>query len=496
MQLNKIEAKVYEAIKEKKKINLEDLLLFLKEINEDTIRRSLEILKREGLIDENTIISKKYSLDKNGLVALENGFIEENFCNYIKDKKIKISDLSTLEIPKLKKEEISLAFGLAKKKNYVTIVDGFIFVSEGFSAEVEKEKQILESIKSNKSVSKQEVDSLLKRKDFIKEEDVSYKSYKLLQIVYYETISDKELYLTSEHLKTGDYKKIDYKEFDVSVLPRPKDIGRIHPLKIIINQLRDLYLEMGFKEMKGPYVETSFWNMDAMFISQDHPARDSQDTFFLKESGSLPLDELLIENVSTIHKNGGSTGSFGYQYDWSEAQARSLVLRTHTTAVTFRTLYDLSTEEKQFSKYFSIGKVFRNETIDSTHLPEFHQAEGFVIGPNLGLADLLGFIKEFFSKLGINEIRFKPTYNPYTEPSVEAYCYLEKENRWVEIINAGIFRPEATTPFGISNNVIAWGLGVERLAMLLYKCNSLKEIHGDEPNLDWLRTYILPKRHL
>jgi len=204
MQLNKIEAKVYEAIKEKKKINLEDLLLFLKEINEDTIRRSLEILKREGLIDENTIISKKYSLDKNGLVALENGFIEENFCNYIKDKKIKISDLSTLEIPKLKKEEISLAFGLAKKKNYVTIVDGFIFVSEGFSAEVEKEKQILESIKSNKSVSKQEVDSLLKRKDFIKEEDVSYKSYKLLQIVYYETISDKELYLTSEHLKTGD----------------------------------------------------------------------------------------------------------------------------------------------------------------------------------------------------------------------------------------------------------------------------------------------------
>jgi len=279
-------------------------------------------------------------------------------------------------------------------------------------------------------------------------------------------------------------------------LPRPKDIGRIHPLKIIINQLRDLYLEMGFKEMKGPYVETSFWNMDAMFISQDHPARDSQDTFFLKESGSLPLDELLIENVSTIHKNGGSTGSFGYQYDWSEAQARSLVLRTHTTAVTFRTLYDLSTEEKQFSKYFSIGKVFRNETIDSTHLPEFHQAEGFVIGPNLGLADLLGFIKEFFSKLGINEIRFKPTYNPYTEPSVEAYCYLEKENRWVEIINAGIFRPEATTPFGISNNVIAWGLGVERLAMLLYKCNSLKEIHGDEPNLDWLRTYILPKRHL
>lgn len=496
LKLNKIDAAVYEIIKEKKNINLDDLIISLNPLNEDSIRRSLEVLKREGLIDENIKVTKKYSLDKNGLLALKDGFIEELFCNYLADKKISVSELSKIEIPKIDKSELSLALGISKKKNLISIVDGIIFVDQDYLSKISIEKNILEKINSNKTVLKEEIVDLLKRKDFIIEEEVLFKSYKLLEIVYYETIQDKELYLTPDHLKSGDYKNLDYKEFDVEVLPKSKEIGRIHPLRVVMNQIRDLYLEMGFKEMSGSYVQTSFWNMDAMFISQDHPARDSQDTFYLKESGSLPFDEKLLETVSEIHKNGGDTGSIGYQYDWSEKLARSLVLRTHTTAVTFKTFHNLSLEEKETSKYFSIGKVFRNETIDSTHLPEFHQAEGFVIGKDLGLADLLGFIKEFFNKLGIKEIKFKPTYNPYTEPSVEAYCYLEKEKKWVEIINAGIFRPETVFPFQINNTVIAWGLGVERLAMLLYGCDSLKEIHGDEPNLDWLRTYVLPRREL
>jgi phenylalanyl-tRNA synthetase alpha chain len=257
--------------------------------------------------------------------------------------------------------------------------------------------------------------------------------------------------------------------------------------------IRDLFLEMGFKEMKGPYVETCFWNMDSMFISQDHPARDDHDTFYLPKLGDLPNNENLLKIVGELHTNGFDTGSKGYNYIWNREDAKKLILRTHTTATTFRTFNNL--KDKTNKKYFCIDKVFRNETIDATHLPEFHQAEGFVIGENLGLADLLGFIKEFLSKLGITKIKFKPNYNPYTEPSVEAFAYLEKTNKWVELLNAGVFRPETLRPYGIKQSVIAWGFGCERIAMLIYNKN-IKELHGDECNLDWLRNYQIHNKKL
>ena len=229
--------------------------------------------------------------------------------------------------------------------------------------------------------------------------------------------------------------------------------------------------------------------MDVYF--SESPARDMQDTFYLNETGDLPKNKDLILKVSEIHNNGWKTGSKGYQYDWNEQIAKKLLLRTHTTATTYRTFYNLSLEEKENSKYFCVDKVFRNETIDYTHLPEFHQAEGFIIGDDLSLADLMAFIKEFFSKFGITKVRFKPTYNPYTEPSVEASGYHEKTNTWIELINAGIFRPESLAPFGINKTVIAWGFGVERLAMFIYQ-KPIKDIHGNDANIEWLREYIVP----
>ena len=245
--------------------------------------------------------------------------------------------------------------------------------------------------------------------------------------------------------------------------------------------------------MKGPFVETCFWNMDSMFISQDHPARDVQDTFYLKEKGTLPNDKKLLSTIAELHLSGLDTGSSGYDYLWDAEPAKQLVLRAHTTATTYRTLYNLKFKESQ--KFFSIDKVFRNETIDATHLPEFYQAEGFVIGEDLSFADLLGFIKEYLEILGINKIKFKPTYNPYTEPSVEVFAYFEKQKKWLEVINAGVFRPESLRPYNIKQKVIAWGFGVDRIAMLIYE-KSIKEIHGDECDLNWLRTYSIPKRTL
>jgi phenylalanyl-tRNA synthetase alpha chain len=506
IKLTLIESKIYELIKDEKELDFNKLYSLIKkkliknnnkeqlENLKDNIRRSIEILKYNSLILEENIINKEYILEKNALNALENGFIEEIFCNYIKHKNIKISNLKDLDIPNLDKNSISLAFGLLKKQDLIYLDNGTIKLKDDYLKKIEENRTILQKIQNNNltKISKHILENLLKRKDFISVKDKVIKKYKINKIVNYENKEPKTLYLTSDLLKE-DISKIDLKEFDVEKLPKPKTIGRVHPLRQVIYYMRDVFIQMGFKEMKGPYIETCFWNMDSMFISQDHPARDQQDTFYLPISGDLPKDETLIKTIQKLHKDGFFTKSKGYQYDWSKELAKKLVLRTHTTATTYRTFYKLKNKNNQ--KYFCIDKVFRNETIDSSHLPEFHQAEGFVIGDDLSLSNLLGFIKTFLNKLGINKIKFKPTYNPYTEPSVEALAYFEKQKEWIEVINAGIFRPESLAPYNIKNNVIAWGFGVERIAMLIYN-KTIKEIFGDECDLDWLRNYTIPPRKL
>lgn len=490
-KFTEFDAKIYEFLKKEKEASLEEILK-LEETQKDKIRRFIEFLKSNGIIEEELFLENKYELDVIGLKSLKQGFIEEHFCDFLVDKKTHLSQLNSLEIPNLKKEDIALAFGISKKQNLVFVENEEIIVNPEYKKNISFQKQILENIFSEKKINEQEIKELQKRKQFILKKEIAVKKYKFLKLINYEIQEEKEIYLTSQHLKTQSWKELSLKEFDVTKLPTPKDTGRIHPFRLICRQIKDIYLQMGFKEMKGPYVETSFWNMDAMFISQNHPARDIQDTFYLKEKGELPKDPNLIQKIAEIHKNGWKTGSSGYQYDWDEEIAKKLVLRTHTTATTYRTFYTLSDEEKENAKYFCIDKVFRNETIDYTHLPEFHQAEGFIIGDDLSLSNLMAFITEFFKKLGITKVRFKPTYNPYTEPSIEASGYHEKTNTWIELINAGIFRPESLAPFGITKTVIAWGFGVERLAMFIYQ-KPIKDIHGDEPNIDWLRNYVVPK---
>lgn len=124
-----------------------------------------------------------------------------------------------------------------------------------------------------------------------------------------------------------------------------------------------------------------------------------------------------------------------FRYDWKLEEAQKNLLRTHTTAVSARMLYKLANQEGGFTpaKYFSIDRVFRNETLDATHLAEFHQVEGVVADRNLTLGDLIGVIAEFFKKLGITQLEFKPAYNPYTEPSMEIFCFHPGLKKWIEV---------------------------------------------------------------
>ncbi|PIM95418.1 Phenylalanine--tRNA ligase alpha subunit [Candidatus Hodgkinia cicadicola] len=161
-------------------------------------------------------------------------------------------------------------------------------------------------------------------------------------------------------------------------------------------------------------------------------------------------------------------------------------MRTHTTAVSARMLYQLA-QEKVFKpvKYFSIDRVFRNETLDATHLAEFHQVEGVIADYDLTLGDLIGVLYQFFRKLGITKLNFKPAYNPYTEPSMEIFCYHEGLEKWIEVGNSGVFRPEMLLPMGLPEkvNVIAWGLSLERPTMIKYGYNNIRDLVGPKVNL-------------
>ena len=295
--------------------------------------------------------------------------------------------------------------------------------------------------------------------------------------------------ITSEMLISGEWKHINLKPFNVSISGPRIHAGKIHPLINIINEIREIFLSMGFTEIKGPIVESAFFNFDALFQPQDHPAREMQDTFYLNNPKQSKLPEReRVEAVKATHENGGGCGSIGWGYDWSYDIAKKVVLRTHTTATTCRRLAQFYREnEKPPVKVFSIDKVFRNERLDHSHLAEFMQIEGIVIDENVTLCDLRGLLTEFYRKMGFSKIITRPSFFPYTEPSLEIAVYSEKLGEWLELGGSGIFRPEVTYPWGIKDptRVLAWGLGLERLAMLKYGREDIRDLYRNP--LKWLR---------
>jgi phenylalanyl-tRNA synthetase alpha chain len=305
--------------------------------------------------------------------------------------------------------------------------------------------------------------------------------------------------LTPEDLESGAWREIKLRPYDVTLAARDVYPAKIHPLRKIIEQTRRAFLEMGFAEVVSPMVESAFWNFDALFQPQDHPAREMQDTFYMRHPAEVPLPGekgdkphfqdpkmglipfSVVERVRRTHEDGWETGSEGWGYTWSPERSRQVVLRTHTTAATIRAL---AKNPNPPGKFFCVGWTYRNETISFKHLPVFHQVDGIIIDEEANLASLMGTLQEFYSKMGFGRVKFKPAFYPYTEPSVDVVVYMESRGKWLEMGGAGIFRPEVTLPLGCKQPVLAWGLGIERLAMLRFGLDDIRELY--RPSLDAL----------
>jgi len=343
---------------------------------------------------------------------------------------------------------------------------------------------------------KKQLDMLTKRKLVKKESLTVYDVEKGPKFTL--DVKKAQMDLTAEMILTGSWKEADFKPLNLNALGMEPKGGQLHPLLKVRSEIRSILINMGFQEMPtNRWVESSFWNFDTLFQPQQHPARDAHDTFFLKNPVSavrLPKDDGYMQRVKDMHMTGGDI-SRGWRYDWSEQETSKNLLRTHTTAVSSRVLYEMGqhyqkTGEFTPKKCFSIDRVFRNETLDATHLAEFHQVEFFVADRNLTLGHLIGVLKEFYARHGIHKLRFKPAYNPYTEPSMEVFGYHPILGKWVEIGNSGVFRPEMLAPMGLPADVqvIAGGLSLERPTMIQYNIAKIQELFGYRLSRDWLKT--------
>ncbi len=291
--------------------------------------------------------------------------------------------------------------------------------------------------------------------------------------------------LTPELIITGKWREISLQKYNIEAPVARTWAGKKHPYLAFLDEVRDKLVQLGFKEMTGTQVETCFFNFDALYQPQDHPAREPTDIYYIKEPqyGDLEKHLQALKQVKETHENGWKTGSTGWGYKYSFDVAKRLILRGHGTCLSARTL-----ENGQFdmpSRHFSIARVYRPEITDKTHLSEFNQVEGIIIDENLTLRDLLGVLGKFALEIaGADKVRFKPDYFPFTEPSVELSAYKEGYG-WIELGGSGIFRPEVTRPLNVKVPVIAWGLGVDRLFMMRSGISDIRMIFSQD--LDWLR---------
>lgn len=292
--------------------------------------------------------------------------------------------------------------------------------------------------------------------------------------------------ITDRLIQSGEWKGAEYRKYDVNTFAPALYPAKRSPITRLIDQVRQMFLDMGFTEMSSEYVQPSFWNMDVLFTPQDHPARDLQDTFYLEHPSSIHEDDdKLVEHVKRLHEDGGDTGSCGWGGEWSREFSESTILRTHSTVSSIRYIAD---NPEAPCKAFSISRIFRKESIDSTHLPEFTQIEGIVIDKNANFNTLISLIREFYARMGFDQVRIRPAYFPYTEPSLELEVFFN--GRWMELGGAGIFRPEVVAPFGVKHPVLAWGFGFERLAMLKWNIKDIRELYiSDIDNLKESRTF-------
>jgi phenylalanyl-tRNA synthetase alpha chain len=495
-ELHLYEKKVLKSLESSKKSLSPEEVVNTQKLDIKSVMSAAGSLASKDIINVIKDVEETLSLSDDGKNYAQEGLPERKLLNLLQQEgSVHMKDLGVKS--GLNPSDVKIGVGWLVRKQWAKINQGEVTITDNgkeMADNLQEDEKLLSSLLEKGQISLNSLDhdlqqgfKLLKsRKGLIDIDKNTSHTFILTEkgqdiLAKGIIIQEEATQLTHHQLKSGEWKSLKYRGYDVKAEYPEFNPGKMHPLRRIIEEIRNVFLNLGFDESKGPILESAFWNFDCLFQPQDHAAREMQDTFYIKNPSHSQLpDESLVSKVAQAHQDGGDTASEGWGYLWDKEVARQSVLRTHTTGVSARFL----AENEPPLKMFSVGKVFRRETITYKHLPEFHQVEGIVAGDEINFRNLLGILKEFYKKLGF-EVRFRPAYFPYTYLSTECEIYLPEKESWIELGGAGMFRPEVLEPLGIETPVAAFGLGIERLAMIRLGIKDIRMLYKSD--IGWLR---------
>jgi len=500
--LHHLERVLLLTLKDGKKISSKDLE-GRSGLPEASVSRATQWLSSKGYIRVEEKKQTLLTLGFEGERFKEEGFPERILVEAIVESggRVLLNQASVLS--KQNAIDFNIALGWAKKKGWLQISheDGKIVLTAEKKPDRSLDEKLVDTI-SNKTTILEKLDSELKtglnlmkrRPNSIKLTEKNNRLYVIspLGIDFTKNIVknlEEISQLTPELIKSGNWRNIELRRYNIKAPVNNVWSGKKQPFLRFLDELKYKLVAFGFKEMKGPLVELMFFNFDALYIPQNHPAREIHDIYYVNNhsKGDLSQHVELVNRVKSTHENGWITGSKGWRYQYSIEEAQKLILRSQGTALSARMLINNQLEIP--GKYYSISRCYRPDVVDRTHLPEFNQIEGIVLAENLTFCDLLGILEKFaFEIAGAEKVKFCPDYFPFTEPSVELSAYKE-DLGWIEFGGAGILRPEVTLPLGVKVPVLAWGLGVNRLFMMKRGIKDIRDLFTK--NLDWLRAQRL-----
>jgi len=466
-------------------------------IPEATIMRAVLALQEKNYVNVREEKKTIVELKEEGKTYAKEGLPERRLLNALKKTGGKAPLESAIRQAHLEKQFIPIALGWLQRKKWIAFDAKTNTLRMLKEPNEENDEKLLKILDAKGQVSLEELGSslkesayTLKKRKLVEFEEKKKRIIEITQdgwkaIERGVKVAVEITQLTPELLITGKWREANLQKYNINAPVAKTWLGKKHPYLQFIDEVKEKLVTLGFKEMTGPTVETAFFNFDALYMPQDHPAREIFGIYLVKSPkyGRVDVGKQIPKKVKKTHECGWKTGSTGWHYKYSLKEAKRLILRGHGTCHSVRTLLRKDLEVP--GRYFSIVRCYRPEVVDKTHLTEFNQVEGIIIDKSLTLRDLLGVLEKFAIEIaGADDVKFKPDYFPFTEPSVELNAY-KKGYGWIEFGGSGIFRPEVTLPLGIDVPVIAWGLGIDRLYMLKAGIDDIRQIFTQ--NLDWIR---------
>lgn len=482
-----------------------DLLISKLGYNVGQCNQACSWLAGKGLItDVRRLEKRSYEITELGKEFREKGTPEERIVNFVKENgPTPIPGLSSAL--GLENKDVGSAFGILSKEKVVTMNSdkAVSLLQESPSPRMETIRSLLNrAVENNGVLGEEELSDEEKRiiAGISKKRGAGSTEFKTVEgeeVIYTLTDAGKEMkktlrdkgitgeeigVLTSDILASGSWREASFRAYNVNTPPNRTLLGRKNPYVEYLETVKDKLVSLGFEEFDGPLVETEFWNADALFMPQFHSARDIHDVYHIKNpTHAKEIEQPYLDQVASVHENGWKTGSRGWRYTFDREFTRRLILRSQGTVLSAKQL----TKAEIPGKYFGIVRCFRYDQVDATHLSDFYQTEGIVLGEDVNLRTLLGLLKMFAEEVaGAEEVMYVPGYFPFTEPSVEVHIK-HPELGWFELGGSGIFRPEVTQPLGIDVPVLAWGLGIDRMALMYLGLNDLRELFS--PDIENIR---------